>query len=113
MEKTARTLQQQVQQDGGAAAPGSASGTAFLQALSEAVDSFSTAMGYAIAVKQLAGGWRNDALDILAGKVKGARLPATPPRTTIAPALILPAAGWSLLLSALCLCCCRPRQGAH
>ncbi|EFN58829.1 hypothetical protein CHLNCDRAFT_140664 [Chlorella variabilis] len=54
VEKTARTLQQQVQQDGGAAAPGSASGTAFLQALSEAVDSFSTAMGYAIAVKQLA-----------------------------------------------------------
>lgn len=40
---------------GGALAAGSPEASALLQGLSEAVDGFSTAVGYAIAVKQLTG----------------------------------------------------------
>ncbi|KAL4457702.1 hypothetical protein ABPG75_012567 [Micractinium tetrahymenae] len=53
-EKAVRALQQQQQQqqaEGAAAEAGSAA--AFLQAVAEAVDGFSNAVGYAIAVKQL------------------------------------------------------------
>ena len=71
VEKAVRALQQQQQQEAAAAASGVPGGSlgsrattaagspesaAFLQALSEAVDGFSSAVGYAIAVKQLTGG---------------------------------------------------------
>jgi hypothetical protein len=73
VEMAVRALQQQQQQEAAAAAAasggprgslgsrattaaGSPDSAAFLQALSETVDGFSSAVGYAIAVKQLTGG---------------------------------------------------------
>ncbi len=53
LDKTIRALQQQA---AAGAAAGSAEAAALLQALGEAVDGFSNAVGYAIAVQQLTGG---------------------------------------------------------
>ena len=53
LDKTVRTLQQQA---AAGAAAGSGEAAALLQALGEAVDGFSNAVGYAIAVQQLTGG---------------------------------------------------------
>lgn len=53
LDKTVRMLQQQA---AAGAAAGSGEATALLQALGEAVDGFSNAVGYAIAVQQLTGG---------------------------------------------------------
>lgn len=52
LDKSTRALQQQA---AAGAAAGSAEAAALLQALGEAVDSFSNAVGYAIAVQQLTG----------------------------------------------------------
>lgn len=54
LDKSVRALQQQA---AAGAAAGSAEAAALLQALGEAVDGFSNAVGYAIAVQQLTGGW--------------------------------------------------------
>ena len=56
IEMAVRSLQQQQQQQEAAAGDGAPDSAAFLQTLSEAVDTFSHSVGYAIAVKQLAGG---------------------------------------------------------